>query len=194
MLKIALTGNIGSGKSTISRVFESMDIPVFYADAEAKKFYNEPDVLLKVKELFGEAVFDGENISIQKLASRVFAEREALKQLEALIHPLVMKRFEQWVIQQSDKQMVIMENAVLFEGGFDKYFDVIILVSAPEHIKLQRIMDRDGISADKVYQRMQYQWPEEKMKPFCQYVIVNDNQQSVIEQVINILNELKDFS
>jgi len=194
MIKIAITGNMGSGKTTISRIFESTGIPVFYADAEAKELYSDPLIVKKVKSLFGDQVFDNQDVSFAKLAQIVFSDKISLKKLEAVIHPEVMIRFEEWTLQNLEEPIVVMENAILFEGGFDRYFDVIVLVTCPEDIRIQRIIQRDGTSEADVKKRMNFQWNEDQKVPFCQYVIVNDNHSSVIENVMKIIEELKGFS
>jgi dephospho-CoA kinase len=190
MKTIAITGNIGSGKTTISRIFESTGIPVFYADEEAKKLYAIPEVILKVKSLFGEHVFENNTISFKKLAELVFNDPESLKKLESVIHPLVATAFMQWAEQQKNKDCVIMENAVLFEGGFDKLFDVIIVVTCPEQIRLKRIIERDQITEEVFYQRAQFQWDEAMKISRSQFHIANDNIAPVLPQVWKILQKL----
>lgn len=190
MKKIGLTGNIGSGKTTISRIFESTGIPVFHADEEAKKLYSNSEVLLKVRSFFGENVFEKDNISFRKLAELVFNGPESLKKLESVIHPLVATTFMQWADQQKNIDYVIMENAVLFEGGFDKLFDVIIVVTSPEHIRLKRIIERDLITEEAFYQRARFQWNEAMKISRSQFHVINDDNTPVLPQVWKILHKL----
>jgi dephospho-CoA kinase len=192
MKTIAITGNIGSGKTTVSRIFESTGIPVFYADEEAKKLYSNTEVLLKVKSLFGENVFENNIISYRKLAELVFNDPESLKKLESVIHPLVATAFKQWAEQQKNRDCVIMENAVLFEGGFDKLFNVIIVVTCPEPIRLQRIIERDRITEGAFFQRARYQWDEKIKILRSHFHIVNDDIAPVLPQVWKIIEKLQE--
>ncbi len=191
MKNISITGNIGSGKTTVSRIFESTGIPVFYADDEAKKLYSNAEVLLEVKSLFGVEVFENRNVSFRKLADIVFNDHVALKKLESVIHPLVGTAFNQWAEQQKGQKLVIMENAVLFEGGFDKLFDVIIVVTCPEKIRLKRIIERDRITEGAFFLRARYQWDEATKIQHSHFVVVNDDDTPVLPQVMKILEKMQ---
>lgn len=142
MEKIALTGGIGTGKTFISRIFLQKGIPVFYADDEAKKMYQRPDVIQKIRQTFGEEVFNDTTVDFQKLAQVVFNDESQLEKLNAIIHPLVMEEFNKWAENQHTDQ-VIMESAIIFEGHLEKYFDKIIVVNASLPIRIARIKKRD---------------------------------------------------
>ena len=162
MYKIALTGGIGTGKTYLSRHFVEMGIPVYYADDEAKKLYQNPEFLLQIRNVFGAGVFDGETLNFKKLATKVFDDPAELQKLTHLVHPAVMRQFEQWCAQQ-DAPTVMMESAVVFEGGLTSYFDKIIVVDAPLELRIKRVLARNPeMTREEVLKRMSRQWPQEK--------------------------------
>ncbi len=191
MKRIGLTGNIGSGKSTIAHIFEHLDVPVFYSDVAAKNLYNRDDVRKAVQLLFPQHDFFKAGI-FQKsaLATLVFSQPEALGQLNKLIHPLVEAEFQQWVKKQTAAPYVVQESAILFEHGLQTKFLKVVVVSAPENIRLNRIQQRDGLSAKAISERMKTQMPEEQKIALADFVITNDSQQMLIPQVLAIHREL----
>ena len=141
MIRLAVTGNIGSGKTTICKIFESLDIAVYYADIEAKKLYARKDVIASVKELFGEHIFNSENkLRSSDLAEIVFNDPGKLKQLNNVIHPLVLDDFLAWAKEHHDDKYIIYESALLFESGFFRHFDRSILVISPQALAMSRVM------------------------------------------------------
>ena len=181
MLKIALTGGIGTGKSYISRLFLGMGIPVYYADIEAKKFYDTPDVKQKVKDFLGDKVFAGEEIDLKKMAVEIFSDVDKLYFINSLIHPLIMQDFEQWsrelprihgcarmddLQERGDNRVVIMESAIIFENRLEAFFDLIMVVDAPESTRKERLKKRnDCLTEEMILQRIHAQIPqEEKLK------------------------------
>ena len=191
MLKTAITGNIGSGKSTVCKIFESLGVPVFYADTEAKKLYRDPSVLSMVKKIFGSDVFDeSQQLIRQKLASIVFRDPEALKTLNAIIHPKLMEKYQRWLNENARHHYTLHEAAVIFENGLEKQFDVIINVSCPEEIRLERIKKRDMLPEEEIRNRMKRQWPEEKKNKLSDMVIINDGKRFLIPQVMEIHKKL----
>lgn len=165
MYKIALTGGIGTGKTYLSTHFIEMGIPVFYADAEAKKLYSEPRFLQRIRESFGEEVFTPgrpDQLSFERLAAKVFADEEALQRLNQLVHPAVMRKFEEWCARQ-DATAVMMESAVVFEGNLEQYFDKIIVADAPVELRIQRVLARNPeMSREQILARMARQMPQEE--------------------------------
>lgn len=195
MLKIALTGNMGSGKTVICRFFEMLDIPVFYADIEAKKLYTNPAILQKVKALFGKEVFTSDgNINKKALADIVFSDKEKLNKLNNVIHPDVHKLFDHWARQHDNKPYCIQEAAIIFETGGYKLFDKTILVHAPEDILIERVMKRDDISRREVLDRLKNQMDQEEKKKLADYLIPNDNSTLLIPRILEIHKELNQFS
>lgn len=191
MIRIGLTGGIGSGKSLVCSVFERLDIPVYNADKEAKKFLNQHEVINKIVSQFGEAVLseDKTEINRKKLAELVFADKNYLNTLNSIIHPLVLQDFKLWCSKQS-ALYVVQEAAILFESGFNKFVDKIILVKAPADIRVQRVMLRDGIAQKDVLARMQNQFPENTIESMVDYVIDNSGTALLLPQIIEIHNEL----
>jgi dephospho-CoA kinase len=190
MLKIGLTGNIGSGKTTIARIFETLGIPVFFADEEGKKLLETSEVKQKIKFLFGEGIFDSGNINRQKLAKLVFDDKEKLEQLNAVIHPAVRKSFDEAAGKQSKQPYIIYEAAIMIESGAYKNLDRIILVTASEQIRLKRVIARDLTNREAVIKRMKNQWPEEKKKTYAHFIINNNQDQQLIPQVLIIHSQL----
>ena len=165
MYKIALTGGIGTGKTYLSTHFIEMGIPVFYADDEAKKLYTDPQFLQTIREAFGDEVFATDypdRLSFERLAAKVFDDEEALQQLNRLVHPAVMQKFEEWCAQQ-DAPAVMMESAVVFEGNLISYFDKIIVADAPVELRIRRIMARNPeMTREQILARMARQMPQEE--------------------------------
>ena len=191
MKVIGLTGGIGSGKSTVARVFESLGYPVFDADKEALALYeNDPTLLPEVVELFGEGILLPEGLlNRMALATIVFSDESALKKLNALVHPRVAVRFEEWKNCQH-ASVVIREAAILFESGSDADCDAVIVVTAPEELRIQRVMQRNGISEAEVRARMARQWPESTLVERADEVIVNDDKTLVLPQVMRVVNRI----
>lgn len=167
-----LTGGIGSGKTTIARYFESLGVPVYIADDEAKKILVTSAAPL-IKETFGEEVFTDGIPDRGKLAILVFNDPEKLKKLNAIIHPAVKHHFDEWVKQHYNESFVIKEAAILFESGSYKDCDAVILVTAPKDIRLKRVMGRDKVAEQEVLKRMDNQWSDEKKSALSTYIIEN---------------------
>lgn len=187
MKKIAITGNIGSGKTTVCKVFESLGIRIYYADREARKFYQSEDVIQAVKSLFGNDVFTADDQLIAPLlAERAFADPAMLNKLNGIIHPLVLDDFRQWAAKNTADQYILYESALLFESGFYKHFDISILVTAPLALARKRVMKRDGIRQQDFDARLNAQWDEEKKKPLADHIIANDEQSPLIPRLLDL--------
>jgi dephospho-CoA kinase len=187
MKVIGLTGGIGSGKSTVARVFNTLGVPVFDADTEAKKLYTEdPTLLPEVVKIFGPQILNADgSLNREALAAIVFSDAEALKQLNALVHPRVGKRFQKWKEKQPGPA-VIREAAILFESGSHSDCDEVVIVTAPENLRIERVMKRNAIAADEVRARMARQWTEEQLLQQANAVIQNDEKTLVLPQVLAI--------
>ncbi|MFO8086815.1 MAG: dephospho-CoA kinase [Bacteroidales bacterium] len=186
---LGLTGSIGSGKSTVAKVFLSMGIPVYFSDHKAKQLYWKDSVKEKVKQLFGDEVFSGHQIDVNALARVAFANSDKLNKLNQIIHPLVAEDFDQWTEQQNTKA-VIQESALVFEAGLKDRFDFVITVSAPMDLRIQRVMLRDQLSKDQVMKRMVHQWPDQEKVKRADFVIVNDGKQLLVPQILQLMSSL----
>lgn len=188
MLKVGITGNIGSGKTTICKVFEVLGIPVFYADEAAKKVMtNDAELIAGIKEAFGnEAYFADGSLNRKHIGGIVFNDKQQLEKLNALVHPATFRAFDVWVEQQTHALYVLKEAAILFESGSYKKCDRSILVTAPLDIRIARVMQRDGVTADEVKSRETRQYPQEKKIELANDIIVNDDSQLVIPQVLKL--------
>jgi dephospho-CoA kinase len=187
MKKIGITGGIGSGKSTVCRVFSALGIPVYYADEAAKRLMQH-DHLLKtaIREHFGHETYDSTgNLNRAFLAKTVFNNREKLALLNSLVHPVTIKDAEKWAEKQ-EAPYVIKEAALMFESEAFHYVDKVIGVSAPLALRIKRTMDRDQVDRDEVMSRMKNQMDEETKMKMCDYIIYNDEQQAVIPQVLDL--------
>ncbi|MCO6478619.1 MAG: dephospho-CoA kinase [Phaeodactylibacter sp.] len=188
MLKVGITGGIGSGKTTACKVFETLGIPVYYADSQAKQLMvSDPRLVAGIKALFGpESYLRDGALNRPFIAQQVFSNDEKLKQLNALVHPAVAEDAERWHHAQENVPYTLKEAALLFESGSYKQLDKLITVSAPEKLRIQRVMERDGVSAEEVRARMKKQMPEEEKVKRSDFVIYNDGAHFLIRQVLDI--------
>lgn len=188
MLKIGITGNIGSGKTTVSLLFEILGIPVFYSDTEAKKvMVTDAKLISAIKEHFGEeAYFADGSLNRKLIAGVVFNNEAELKKLNALVHPAVFRAFDQWVLQYPNAPYVLKEAAVLFESGSYKDCDYTIIVTAPTQMRIARVMQRDNITEAEAQSREAKQMPQDQKQQLASYTITNDNTKLVIPQVLAI--------
>lgn len=189
MLKVGITGGIGSGKTTICRIFETLGIPVFYADTVAKEIMVNDAILIKgVKETFGEESYlPGGILNNKHIAGIVFNNADELAKLNALVHPAVFRAFDSWVGKlPKDVPYILKEAALLFESGSYKMCDKNILVTAPLALKLARVMKRDGVTEDQVKARMDKQFTDEKKIKMADYLISNNETDSLITQVMDL--------
>ena len=186
MLRIGLTGGIGSGKSTVARIFEVLGIPVYDADSTSKRLMVENEELKNlIKNSFGkEAYIDGE-LNRKYLAEQVFNDSQKMALLNSFVHPATIKDAEEWMKKQKAPYL-IKEAALIFESGSQKQLDFVIGVKAPMTLRLQRTMQRDHVSEDQVKARMDMQMDEEIKMRLCNYVIVNNEQQMLIPQVLEL--------
>ena len=186
MLKIGLTGGIGSGKSTVAKVFETLGIPVYYADDASKKLLNENDELkTAVVQHFGKEVYKNGALDRKHLASIVFNNKEKLDLLNSLTHPVVIKDAEDWMNRQTSPY-AIKEAALLFESGAAEKLDYIIGVYAPQHLRVKRVMERDGLPTEEVVKRINRQIDEEMKMKLCDFMITNNDQQLVLPQIMQL--------
>jgi dephospho-CoA kinase len=190
MLKVGLTGGIGSGKSTIAKVIEAMGYPVFYSDTEAKKIIEtNHNVKIKLVQYFGAGICTENSIDRKKLAQIVFSHAENLETINSIIHPEVRIHFNKWAEKQKVK-VVFNEAAILFETGAYRKLDKNIIVIAPEEIRIDRVMKRDNLSKEEVLKRIHNQWSDDLKIPLADYIVTNDNQQPILIQLEKIIQDL----
>ncbi len=186
MLKVGLTGGIGSGKTTVSKIFQLLGIPVFDADTHAKFIMNN-NVEIKtalIKE-FGADIFLNDELNRKKLAEIVFNDEKKLNKLNSIIHPHTIQASEEWAKQQHSKY-VIKEAALLFESGSNKELDDVIGVIAPKDLRIERVVQRDQTTKKEVELRMAKQQDDDATKKLCDYLIINDDEHLVIPQVLEL--------
>lgn len=190
-IRIGITGGIGSGKSVVSRLLGIMGIPVYVSDTEAKRITSaDPQVRQELSELVGADLFSGGELNRPMLASYLFASSENARRVNGIIHPRVKEDFRQWVAAHADFDIVGLESAILIEAGFAGEVDVIVMVSAPFDIRLQRVMQRDRSPRELVIKRMQSQMDDEEKKNKAGFVIVNDGESPLIPQVLELISFL----
>ena len=182
--KIGITGGIGSGKTTVCMVFETLGVPVYYADAQAKNLMNtDAELRASITGYFGNNIYRDGTLDRRKLAEIVFNDKTALAKLNNWVHPAVARDFEDWHSRQTTLY-VIEEAAIIFESNIEHRFDKIILVTAPEEIRIKRVCARDKLHPKAVRERIKNQMPEEKKIPLADYIIYNDNIQMIIPQAM----------
>jgi len=191
MKKIGLTGGIGSGKSTVAKIFENLGVPVFVSDNVAKMLQDEnAEVKKAISEIFGNEIYVNGKLDRAKVAGIVFSDKKKLEQLNAIVHPAVGKAFEEFCNKNKSAKYILKEAAILFEIGDDKNLDGMLVVTAPIDVRAQRVMERDGISKAEVLQRMKNQWSEEDKVKKSDYVIVNDGKELILPQIISMSEKL----
>src|SRR3569833_1780725 len=188
MLKVGITGNIGGGKTTVSKVFEILGVPVFYADDAAKKVKTEDKALVSdLKKAFVEAAYyeDG-SLNRKHIVGIVFNDENELARLNALVHPAVFRAFDNWAAQIKDAPYVMKEAALLFESSSYQMCDKAVMVTAPLEMRINRVMQRDGFARAEILARDARQFTEEKKVALADFVIRNDDTELVIPQVLKL--------
>ena len=188
MKKIGITGGIGSGKTTVCKIFESLGIPVYYADDRAKALMTEDEDLIKnVKALLGEKAYSEKGeLNRPYVANIVFNDAAKLQQLNALVHPAVAKDGIRWQQSQSLVPYTLKEAALLIESGGYRALDYLVTVWAPKEVRLQRVLQRDGVTREEVEARMDKQLSEFEKLKIADFVIINDGEKSLVEQVVKL--------
>ena len=191
-LRVGITGGIGSGKTTVCKIFECLGVPVYYADDRAKTLMTENEnVVKKVRMLFGPEAYQKDGrLNRSYIAAIVFEDKRKLQSLNSIVHPAVFEDGERWNACQSDVPYTLKEAALLFESGGHKFLDKIITVFAPVELRIERVMLRDGVSKEAVLTRMKNQMPEDEKIRLADFVIHNDGMQSLIQQVWQIHQQL----
>ena len=192
-LVIGITGGIGSGKTTVCRVFQLFGVPVFEADVRARQLMDEdPELKKALIDLFGEPVYtSGGSLNREMLAAAIFRNNDLRKQVNALVHPAVRKAFYSWLEQNQSFPYVIYEAAILFEGGFHEKMNYSILITAPENQRIARVMQRSGMTEKMVRERMKSQMPEEEKRQLADLCLENDNTKLILPAIVQIDKKLR---
>ncbi len=190
MIKVGLTGNIGTGKTVVAGIFEALGIPVFHADEEARKFFGDKEVITILTDRFGKQISVNNKIDRKKLASIVFQDKKALDFLNSIIHPLVRKELFAWLDRQGQHAYIMHEAAILFESGFYKEFDKVITIVSPVELTIKRVMARDNSGREAVEKRILNQWDQDKKIALSDFIIQNDERHLIIPQVLKIHQSL----
>lgn len=188
---VGLTGGIGSGKTTVAKMFTELGVPVYIADIEAKKLTNSSSVIRrKLIKLLGEETYLNGSLNRKYVADKIFTDEALLNAVNAIIHPKVAAHFKKWVLNQKSNY-VIKEAAILFENGSYKECDVVILVTAPKALRIERIKNRDNATLSEIEQRMGNQWSDSQKKKLANIVIENIEMEATRKQVESIHRSLK---
>ena len=191
---IGITGGIGAGKSTVSRILKELGFPVFDADTSAKHLLqSDPVIINKVKKLFGDSVYPNGIPDRKLIASIVYNDKEKLSALNNIIHPAVATSFNQWLNEHKESNILFKEAAILFESGSAKDMDLVIAVDAAPEIRIKRIMKRDGRPESEIRKIIASQLSSEDLKSKSDFVILNDNHHPLISQLQSILNSVQNM-
>jgi len=191
MIKIGITGGIGSGKSIVSELMRIRHIPVYNADDASKNILKTNQLIReKLKKLLGEHIFSGEELNKAQMASLIFNNPDLLSNVNAIIHPAVFDDFEKWCNNQPSN-MVACESALIFESGMNHYLNHIIMVSAPIKIRIERAMLRDNAKEEQIMKRIKNQLPDEEKIKLSDFILVNDDRHAIIPQLNKILEQIK---
>ncbi|GIV33092.1 MAG: dephospho-CoA kinase [Chitinophagales bacterium] len=195
MLKTGVTGGIGSGKTTVCKIFELLGVPVYYADQRAKELMQEDKHLAEaIRQLMGPEAYVEGKLNRQFIAEKVFNNKPLLAKLNALVHPVVTRDVKQWMEHLEQVPYAIEESAILFESGSHRILDTIIVVYAPQAERIRRVQARDQLTYEQVIARMRNQMPDEEKVKMADFVIYNDMRHSLIKQVLAIHHILLSMS
>ncbi len=191
MICVGLTGGIGSGKSYIAQIFNSLGIPVYEADSRAMEITNTiPSIRKKIISIFGEQAYQHNKLNRKWIGDQVFDHPSLLQKLNDIIHPEVDLDFAIWCSENTASPYLIKEAAILFETGSYSQLNFNILVTAPDNLRIARVSERDQMSPDQIRKRMQNQWSDEDKLKLADFVIINDGEALILPQIINIHEKL----
>ena len=191
MLKVGVTGGIGSGKTLVCSIISAMGYPVFNADLEARRIIDsDSNVVCSIKKIFGDSIYVNGILNRKEVAEIVFSDPFLLEKLNSIVHPVVAEYFNRWILHYSSRSLVIEEAAILFESGAFRAVDKTIVVTAPNELRIQRIKERDGISRETILGRMNNKLPQEELIKKCDYIIENDGVQLILPQIVRVINDI----
>ena len=191
MLKIGITGGMGSGKTTASQVFRSLGIPVYNSDERARFFMEtEQTVRNDVINLLGNSAYMHDRLNREYIANRVFNDNHLLNHLNGIIHPIVANDAKEWESNQINVPFTLREAALLYESGGYLTLDAVILVKAPLELRIYRIMNRDRVTRDQIVKRLRFQWPDKMKEQLSDYTVLNDGKRMLIPQLVSLYKQL----
>lgn len=191
MVRIGITGGIGSGKTTVAALLKDRGYPVYIADTAASLLINtHPSIRKALTDKFGDSIYDKEGLNKKKFSDIIFSDKNALSFVNRIVHPVVMEDFIAWSQQQS-KDLVFFESAILFEANLASYFHVIICISASLQTRIERVSKRDGISPEKVMERIKNQWEEEEKCRQSDFIIYTDRNLDINRQTAEIVKRIE---
>lgn len=191
MIKLGVTGGIGSGKSVVCEALRLHNIPVYDADLEAKSLNDtSPVIREKLIEAFGAELYKNDKLDRKKLAQLIFNDEKNLRQVNSIIHPELAKHFEKWTDGRMEHSIVAIDAAVLFEAGFQQFVDKTITVFSPIETRIERVVKRDNLTREHILSRINSQMSDEEKIKLSDFVIINDNKHSILEQVSTILKTI----
>jgi dephospho-CoA kinase len=192
MIKVGVTGGIGSGKSLICEVFSHLGIPVYTADDAAKMLMDhDPEIIKELSGVFGDDIYIEGKLDRKKLADLIFKDSKLLAEVNRIVHPKVQQDFIVWCASFTGIPFVLQESAIIFESNAGKLFDYIILVTAPEETRMQRVLSRPGMTGEKILRIMKNQLPEEEKIVRSHFVIKNDETHLVLPFILSIYAKIK---
>ncbi len=195
MIKLGVTGGIGSGKTLVCSIISAMGYPVFNADLEARQIVDtDRKVILSIESLFGNDIYVNNQLDRIRVAEMVFSNQEMLEKLNSIVHPAVASHFREWLVQYKSSNLVVKEAAILFESGANFGLDKVIVVTSPIELRVNRIVERDGVNTRSIFNRMKNQLPQDELIKRGDYIIENDGVKLILPQIVRVINDLfKDF-
>jgi dephospho-CoA kinase len=191
MLKLGVTGGIGSGKTQVCSIISAMGYPVFNADSVARRIVEEDSkIISSIKEVFGDDIYVNDLLNRKRVAELVFSNPNLLEILNSIVHPAVKEYFNNWVLKYQSRSLVVEEAAILFESGTYKNLDKIVVVTAPLELRINRVKERDGVSREAILNRINSQFSQDELIKRADYIIENDGVQLILPQIVAIINDL----
>jgi dephospho-CoA kinase len=191
MISVGIAGGIGSGKSMVSNILEAMGYPVYNADLEARNIVDtNNEVIEQIKSLFGSAIFIEGKLDRAKVSKLVFNDKNLLQGLNSIVHPAVAHHFNEWKQSNANVKIVFKEAAILFESGAYKQVDKVVVVVAPQQLRIDRVCQRDGVTPEQVIQRMANQLSDEELVAKSNYVLINDGIRLLLPQVTELVSKI----
>jgi dephospho-CoA kinase len=192
-IKLGVTGGIGSGKTTVCRIFDVLRVPVFSADREAKEIMENDDRIIKrINSIAGKGLYINGGLNRMELATIIFNDNTLLEKVNSLVHPVIFDHFRKWVLEQT-APYVIMEAAILFESGASKFVDRVATVVAPIEQRVERLIQRNKLSREQIMERMRNQMDDEARIKLSDYIIHNSENDMIIPAILKIHNDILTF-